>query len=353
MTHIEKVHFGELADGTKVPLFTLTNANGSRVGICAYGAAITSIYVPDRNGVLADVVLGFDRLSDYARRDYFFGATIGRCANRIAGGCFPLGGKTYRLPCNDGRNHLHGGPRGFDTRIWDCAVVRGTTGDELVASYRSPDGEEGYPGTLDVSVTFSFDDNNALRIDYSAIPDADTLCNLTNHSYFNLAGHDSGSVLEQEVRLFASRLTESDAESISTGRLLEVAGTPMDFRDFHTLGERIGEDDTLLKYGHGYDHNYVLDKPAGVLGPCATLRDPKSGRRLDIETTLPCVQLYSGNFLCGDAPAKDGAVYPPRGGVCFETQFAPDAVHHPNFASPVLKAVRKYLQTTIYRFSAE
>ena len=353
MTHISKTRFGTLPDGTAVGLYTLTNAGGGSVSVCAYGAALTSICVPDRTGALADVVLGFDTLADYARRDYFFGATIGRCANRIAGGRFELGGKTYRLAQNDGRNSLHGGLRGFDTVVWGCEIVPGVTGDELRCRYVSPDGEEGYPGTLTVTVTFSFDDNNALKICYEAISDADTLCNLTNHSYFNLAGHDSGSVLAQEAKIFASRLTESDAESLPTGRLLDVAGTPMDFRDFRALGARIDADDTLLKYGHGYDHNYVLDKPAGTLGPCAALRDPKSGRRLDIETTMPCVQLYSGNFLRGDAPAKAGAVYPPRGGVCFETQFAPDAVHRPAFASPILRAGEKYDQTTIYRFSVE
>lgn len=353
MTHIAGSRFGALSDGTAVDLYTLTSAAGSSVSICTYGATVTSIRVPDRAGAFADVVLGFDTLRDLARRDYFFGATIGRCANRIAGGSFELGGKTYRLAQNDGNNSLHGGLRGFDTVVWDCAVASGATGDELVCRYVSPDGEEGFPGTLTVAVTFSFDDNSALKIHYEAVSDADTLCNLTNHSYFNLAGHGSGSVLDEEAKIFASRLTASDAESLPTGRLLDVAGTPMDFRDFHALGERIDADYTLLIYGRGYDHNYVLDKPAGTLGPCAALRDPKSGRRLDVETTMPCVQLYSGNFLRGDAPAKSGAVYPPRGGVCFETQFAPDAVHHPDFASPVLRAGEKYDQTSIYRFSVE
>ena len=352
MTRITKENFGRFA-GRDIGLYTLTNAGGGSVSVCAYGAAVTAVRMPDRSGVFADVVLGFDTLADYLRRDYFFGATMGRCANRIAGGCFQLGGKTFQLARNDGRSHLHGGPHGFDTVVWACAVAQGETGDELIARYRSPDGEEGYPGTLDVAVTFSLSGDNELKISYAAQADADTLCNLTNHSYFNLAGHDSGSVLKQEVRLYASRLTESDAESIPTGRLLTAAGTPMDFREFHALGERIDADYPLLNYGHGYDHNYLLDKDPGKLTPAAELRDPSSGRHLTVLTTLPCLQLYSGNFLRGDAPAKGGAVYPPRGGVCFETQFAPDAVHHPDFASPVLRKGESYRQTAVYRFSVD
>lgn len=352
MTKITSKPFGKTKSGEPVTLYTFTSNNGCEVSVCSYGGTIVSIKVPDREGKLADVVLGYDDVSGYEAGRCFFGAAIGRCGNRIARGRFTLNGKEYRLACNDGRNHLHGGLKGFNAVVWDCEVKKNETGDCLVLHHTSPDGDENYPGNLDVTITYSFSDDNELRLRYEAKTDADTVCNLTNHSYFNLAGHDSGNILNHQVKIYADSFTPADNESIPTGEIRSVEGTPMDFRDFHVVGERIDADFDQLKYAGGYDHNWVLNKGAKKMGLCAELYDPKSGRHMVCETTLPCVQFYCGNFIAGER-GKNGAVYNKRAGLCFETQFAPDAINKPNFDSPILRTGEKYDETTIYRFDVK
>lgn len=353
MADIMSKPFGKTSGGMQATLYTLRNKCGCEVSVCSYGAAIVSIKVPDRDGKIADVALGYDNLEGYLSRRYFFGATVGRSCNRIGRGRFTLNGKTYQLECNDGKNHLHGGSKGFDTAVWDCTVKKGEQGDFLVLRHESPDGDANYPGGLKTTLTYLFNDNNELSINVKAESDADTICNITNHTYFNLAGHDSGSVLGQQVKIYADSFTESDSESIPTGKIIKVEGTPMDFRKFHTVGERINEDYYELKYGGGYDHNFVLNKGNKEMGMCSEAYDSRSGRRLTIMTTMPCVQFYSGNQIIGDQQGKNGFIYKKYGGMCFETQFAPDAVNHQNFGSPVLKAGEKYDQTTTFKFDID
>jgi aldose 1-epimerase len=352
MTRITSKPFGA-AQGTQAVLYTFTNKSGCEVSVCSYGATVVSIKVPDRNGKLADIVLGYDNLEGYMSRANFFGATVGRCCNRIAKAQFKLNGKTYKLARNDGKNHLHGGLKGFDAVIWDCTVKSNEDGDYLELRHESPDGDENYPGNLKLTLEFSFNDSNELKLHYTAVSDADTICNLTNHSYFNLAGHDSGSILDQEVKINAKVFTESDKQSIPTGKFISVEGTPMDFREFHTVGERINADYYELKNANGYDHNWVIDKESKKLGLCAEMYDKKSGRHLTCLTTSPCVQFYTGNFINGEPKGKGGITYLPRGGMCIETQFAPDAINKPMFESPVIKAGEKYDETTIYRFDVK
>jgi aldose 1-epimerase len=353
MTKITAKPFGKTNGGVPATLYTFTNKSGCEMSVCSYGGTIVSIKVPDRNGKPADILLGYDDLAGYMSRNYFFGASIGRCGNRIGRGRFTLNGKKYQLNCNDGKNHLHGGFKGFDTAVWKCEVKTNETGDCLVLHHVSPDGDENYPGRLEVVMTYSFSDQNELTLHYQAVCDADTICNLTNHSYFNLAGHDSGSILEQEVKIYADHFTEADNESIPTGKIMDVEGTPMDFREFHAVGERIDTDYYQLDYGKGYDHNWVLNKSGNKLGLCAEMYDKKSGRHMTCLTTSPCAQFYCGNFINGEQKGKNGFAYQKRGGMCIETQFAPDAVNHPSWDSPILKAGEKYDQTTIYRFDVK
>ncbi|MCI9668993.1 MAG: galactose mutarotase [Oscillospiraceae bacterium] len=334
-------------------LFTLKNTKGMEVDISSFGAVIVAIRVPDCQGEVADVVLGYDDYEGSRSRKYFLGAAIGRYANRMKDASFTLNGKTYQLEKNEGNNHLHGGFAGFDVKLWQAAVVESRYGQDLRLSYTSPDGEGAYPGTLNVKITYSLSEQNELIIHYDAVSDQDTLCNLTNHSYFNLAGHGSGDILSQELKIYASHFTEIDKESIPTGRVLPVENTPMDFREFRPVGQRIGEDFEQLKLAGGYDHNFVLDHAPGEMGLCAELRDPKSGRRMVCLTDCPGVQFYSGNYLDGTQQGKNGVYYGPRAALCLETQFAPDAVHHPEWDSPILKAGLRYDHTTIYRFEID
>ncbi|HEX2938103.1 MAG TPA: aldose epimerase family protein [Ruminiclostridium sp.] len=352
MTRITTKPFGKTKDGVPVTLFTFRNINGCEVSVISYGGSIVSLKVPDRGGKFDDIVLGYDNIEGYESRRYFFGAAIGRCGNRIGRGRFNLNGKDYQLNCNDGRNHLHGGNFGFDTKVWNCQVKSGASGDYLELRYTSPDGEENYPGNLSIKMTYSWNDENELTLRYEAQSDNDTICNLTNHSYFNLAGHKSGSILPQEVKIYASNITEADEESIPTGKLLKVEGTPMDFRQFHTVGESIESDFYQLKYAGGYDHNWVMDK-GHKMGVCAEAYDKNSGRLMTCSSTLPDMQFYCGNFITGDQKGKDGFVYEKRAGMCFETQYAPDAVNKPQFESSVLKAGEKYDETTVYRFDVK
>jgi aldose 1-epimerase len=346
MTKITTKPFGKTDKGSQATLYTFTNGKGSEVAITDFGGSIVSIKVPDRDGKLADIVLGYDDVKGYESRRYFFGASIGRCGNRIGLGRFTLNGKEYQLNCNDGRNHLHGGFTGFDSVLWDATVK----GDSLSLHHVFPDGDENYPGNLDVTITFSFGDDGTFAIRYEATSDKDTICNPTNHSYFNLAGHDTGDILSQQIKIHAEKFTEADAESIPTGKILDVAGTPMDFREFHVVGDRIEADYEQLKFAGGYDHNWVLDKGGDKMGACAEIYDAKSGRHVTCTTTLPCVQFYCGNFIAGDQAGKGGFVYKKRAGLCLETQFAPDAINRPEFDSPVLKAGKKFDSTTVYHF---
>lgn len=349
MTKITSKPFGKTKEGKPVTLYTFKNKSGNEVSVCSYGGAIVSIKVPDRDGKIDDVLLGYDNIEGYESRHYYFGAAIGRCGNRIGLGKFTLNGHEYQLNCNDGRNHLHGGNFGFESKVWDCEIKSNETGDCLELRYTSPDGEENYPGTLKVKLTYSWSDENALSLRYEAESDKDTVCNLTNHSYFNLAGHKSGNIHPTQVKIYASRFTEADKESIPTGKVLDVKGTPMDFIDFHAVGDRIDADYYQLTYAGGYDHNWALDK-GHKMGLAAEAWDEKSGRHMVCSTTLPDIQFYCGNFIEGDQKGKDGFVYEKRAGLCFESQFAPDAINKPEFESPVLKAGEKYDENTVYKF---
>ena len=335
-----------MPDGLPADLYTLDNGR-MQVDVCNFGATIVSARVPDRDGRMADVVLGYDDGAGYRSRKYFLGATVGRCCNRIGAGRFTLNGRACQIGLNDnGKHALHGGFCGFDQKRWDGGEEDG----RLVLRLHSPDGEEGFPGNLDVTVTFSLSDENELGIRFQASSDADTVCNLTNHVYFNLAGHGAGDILNHMLRICASRFTEADAESIPTGRILPVEGTPMDFREFHTVGERIGAAYEPLVFGHGYDHNWILDKGEGVLAAAADLRDPVSGRGVLCLTDYPCIQVYSGNYMDGTQPGKQGVCYGPHAGIALEAQYAPDAVNHPGWAQPVLPFGGRYDHTIRYRF---
>lgn len=335
-------------------LYTMRNKNGMQVSATDFGGHLVSVLAPDRDGKLADVILGYGDYTGYKVNKYYLGAAVGRCANRIGKGRFTLNGKEYQLALNDnGVNHLHGGTVGFDQKLWAGKVISCEEGQALRLRLVSPDGEEHYPGALSVTMTYTLTDRNELVLHYEAASDADTVCNLTNHAYFNLAGHNSGTILGQQLKIYADHFTEADAESIPTGRVLPVEGTPMDFRDYHRVGERIDADYLPLNYGGGYDHNWVLNSPAGELGPCAEMWDEASGRHMTCLTTLPGVQFYSGNFIDGTQLGKEGCYYEKRGGLCLETQFAPDSVNHPEWPNPVLRAGELYDHTTIYRFDVK
>jgi aldose 1-epimerase len=342
-------------DGTPVKLFTLTNANGMVVKITNYGCIVTEIHVPDKNGKMADVALGFDSLKGYLGKSPFFGAVAGRVANRIAKGKFSLDGKDYTLAVNNGPNALHGGLKGFDKKVW----TQQNSGEHprlhapwLLLTYRSPDGEEGYPGNLTAAVEYVLTENNSLQIGYMAQTDKPTPVNLTNHSYFNLAGQGNGTILDHVVMIAADQYTPVDDTLIPTGELKSVKGTPFDFTTPHAIGERIKQ---VGGNPVGYDHNFVLRQPRGdATRPALAVRvqDPKSGRVMEMFTTEPGVQFYTGNFLDGTVTGKGGATYPQYGGFCLEAQHFPDSIHHPNFPSVVLKPGQQYQQTTIYKFSA-
>ncbi len=331
--------FGKLSDGTEVSAARLEHPSGAAVTVLDYGATVQSLLVPVPDGSPADVVLGYDDAAAYEAGDACLGATIGRVGNRIGGARFSLGGKDYPLAKNDGENHLHGGVRGFDKRMWHMSA----SGDSVVCERLSPDGEEGYPGNLRVRVTFTLGETGSLRIAYDAESDADTLVNLTNHSYFNLDG--GGSVLDHRLRLFAERFCENDAHCLPTGRLLDVAGTPFDFRAGKTLGRDIGADDEQLRRGGGYDHNFCLSGKRAAI-----LQGGKSGIEMTVETDLPGMQLYTANFLAS-VPGKGGAQMGPRGAVCLETQLYPNAMNCYGFPSPVLRKGAKLHSETAYLFS--
>ncbi len=348
-----KQPFGKTADGKNVEIYTLTNARGVEAKIITYGGIVVSLKVPDNKGQMGDVVLGFDDLTSYEKKNPFFGALTGRYGNRIAKGRFTLNGTEYKLAVNNGENHLHGGIKGFDKQIWKAKPITVSRGAGLELTYVSKDGEEGYPGKLSVRVTYTLASDDSLRIDYLATTDKDTVVNLTNHSYFNLAGPGNGDILNHQVLISADKVTVvPDAGMIPTGELRNVKGTPLDFTTMMAIGARIEADDEQLKFGKGYDHNYVFTHWDKTLRQQATVYEPTTGRVMELFTTEPGVQLYTGNFLAGPLTGKDGKVYQRRSGFCLETQHFPDSPNKPNFPTTTLKKGETYKTTTLYRFSA-
>ncbi|MEU6003068.1 aldose epimerase family protein [Streptomyces sp. NPDC047197] len=344
--------FGKLADGTKVYRWSLANG-GTRMKVLSYGGIVQSLELPDRHGRYRNVSLGYDTIEEYVAGTTFFGATIGRYGNRIAKGRFTLDGKTHQLSVNDGENSLHGGAKGFDTRVWDVEPFTDSSGVGLRLHYTSVDGEMGYPGTLRVTVTYTLTARGDWRIDYAATTDKATVVNLTNHTYYNLAGEGSGDILDHELTLAAARFTPTDAGLIPTGELARVAGTPFDFRRAKTVGEDIRVSHEQLVTAKGFDHNWVLDK--GITRRpehFATLRDPGSGRAMKIATTEPGVQFYSGNFLDGTLTGPSGRTYRQGDGLCLETQHFPDSPNQPKFPSTVLRPGETYRSSTVHSFSA-
>jgi aldose 1-epimerase len=351
MTMMHSERFGTTPDGQTVTLYTLTNHQGFEVRITNYGGIVVSIKAPDREGRLADVVHGFDTFDGYLKNTPYFGAIVGRYGNRIAKGEFALDGVTYTLARNDGENHLHGGLRGFDKVVWAATPAESPLGPSLRLQYLSRDGEEGYPGDLNVTVVYTVTDQNELRIEYFATTSQRTVVNLTNHSYFNLAG--GGDVLQHTLMIDADRFTPVDQGLIPTGVLQPVKGTPFDFTTPTAMGARIADDDPQLTVARGYDHNFVLNKAPGAMGLAARVVEPTTGRILEVSTTEPGVQFYTGNFLDGTVVGKGGRAYARRSAFCLETQHFPDSPNHPAFPSTVLDAGHRYETTTVFAFSAK
>jgi aldose 1-epimerase len=347
---LEKKPFGKTKDGTEVVLYTLTNANGMQAKVMTYGALLTELHVPDKDGKLGDVVLGFDDLDGYLKGHPYFGATVGRMANRIAGGKFTLKGKEYKLAVNNGPNALHGGLKGFDKVVWKAEPVEATDGVAVKFSSVSPDGEEGYPGNLTTTVTYTLTNKNELRLDYTATTDKATPVNLSNHSYFNLAGPASGDILGHVMLLEADKYTPVDDTLIPTGEIKPVKGTSLDFTRPTPIGKRI---DQLKMEPKGYDHNFVLRGGGNKLARAARVREPHTGRVMEMYTTEPGVQFYTGNFLDGSLKGKGGVVYKKHQGFCLEAQHFPDSVHHSHFPSVILEPGKTYRQTTMYKFSVK
>jgi aldose 1-epimerase len=347
---VQKSDYGKLPNDTAIEQYKLTNANGVVAKVITLGGIITELHVPDRDGKMADVVLGCDDLKTYVAGTPYFGAITGRVANRIGGAKFTLDGKEYKLAANNGPNTLHGGKKGFDKVVWEAKPVTVDHGVALRLSYKSPDGEEGFPGTLNVAVTYTLTDKDELKIDYEATTDTATPINLTNHSYFNLAGHNSGSILDHELTLFADKYTPTDDTLIPTGKVEPVKGTPFDF----TRPERIGTHIKEVKSDPvGYDLNYVINHGGKELTKAALVHEPKSGRVVEVSTTEPGIQFYTGNFLDGKQKGKGGAMYKQYGAFCLETQHFPDSIHHENFPNAVLKPGEKFTSTTVYHFSVK
>jgi aldose 1-epimerase len=347
---IEQSLFGQTADGTSVDQYVLTNASGMKAKVITYGAIITELHVPDRDGKLGDVVLGFDDLKGYLEGHPYFGAVVGRVANRIAKGKFTLDDKEYTLAVNNGPNALHGGKKGFDKVVWRCESFFGDPGVGLRFTYVSRDGEEGYPGDLSTTMTYTLTDKNELKIDYESTTDKATPVNLSNHSYFNLAGPAAGTILDHEMMLAADQYTPVDDTLIPTGEIKPVKGTPLDFTKPTPIGARIEQ---LTGDPRGYDHNFVLRGGGKSLALAARVHAPKTGRVLEMLTTEPGVQFYTGNFLDGKLKGKCGVVYNQYQGFCLEAQHFPDSVHHANFPSVILRPGKTYRQTTVYKFSAK
>lgn len=348
--NVKKQSFGTL-DGNEITIYKLTNNNRLAATVTNFGATLVSLIVPDKNGTLVDVVLGYDTLEGYVTDKAYLGGTVGRYANRIASGRFRLNGASYTVPLNDGNNSLHGGWKGFNKAVWKAEELLGPS-PAVCFRYLSRNGEEGYPGNLAVEVTYTLTDANELRIEYAATTDQDTVVNLTNHAYFNLAGQGSGEILDHEVVLHASHFTPVSSDLIPTGELRSVKGTPLDFTTAQRLGNRIEDDYEQLKLARGYDHNFVIDRTHGSrLLPAALARHPKSGLAMEVFTTEPGIQLYTGNFLDGSMVGKSEKRYPFRSAFCLETQHFPDSPNHPLFPTTTLKAGEKFRSATVYRFS--
>jgi len=341
---VKREPFGKTADGTAVELFTFDNAHGTECSVMSYGGTIVSLRTRGRGGALGDIVLGCDTLAGYFAQQAYLGALIGRCANRITGGRFVLDGKTYTLARNQGQDHLHGGRRGFDKVVWQAELFE--TG--ITLRHSSPDGDEGYPGALQVAVRYALSEADELMVQYEATSTAPTPVNLTQHSYFNLAG--SGAVLDHELQLDADYFTPVGANLIPTGVVAPVADTPFDFRSPHRIGERIAATDQQLQFAGGYDHNFVIRRTDSGLAPAAHVREPASGRTLDVFTTEPGVQLYTGNFLDGSIIGKGDQRYGHRAGLCLETQHYPDSPNRPEFPSIILRPDRQYRSRTVFKF---
>jgi aldose 1-epimerase len=350
---IKKDVFGKTPDGKTVDIYTLTNSHGTEVRAMTYGGIIVSLRVPDKNGKLADVVLGFDNFDGYLDNKPYMGAIIGRYGNRIGGAQFTLDGVKYTLAKNNGPNSLHGGIKGFDKVLWDAQSSEGPQGQSITFTYTSKDGEEGFPGNLKARVTYTLTGKNELIFDYQATSDKATPVNLTNHSYFNLSGEGNGDILKHEMHLNADRFTAVDDNLIPTGELRPVKGTPLDFTKSTPIGTRINDNYQQLVIAKGYDHNFVINRKGGGMQLAARVKDPASGRVLEVSTTEPGVQFYTGNFLDGTITGKQGHVYKQRYGFCLETQHYPDSPNHPDFPSTILRPGQTYHSQTMLRFSAE
>ena len=341
---ITEREFGRTRDGTSAKIFTITNAHGAFAKVTEYGATLTELWVPDRIGKLGDVVLGYDRLADYEAAPFYLGAVLGRVANRVANGRFTLDGLTYSLATNRAPNHLHGGVRGFDKRVWSGTA----SGSSVTFALTSSDGEEGYPGTLQVRVTYRLTDDNELHIDYTATTDKATPINLTNHSFFNLTGAGQENILDHELMINATRYTPTTASLVPTGELASVVGTPLNFLRAHRIGNQIDE---MLAVANGYDHNFVLDRRTVALSLAARVEEPTSGRQLEIWTTEPGIQFFSGNRFDGSFPGVGGVKYQRYAGFALEPQHFPDAINHPAFPSVVLRPGETFQSSTVYRFT--
>jgi aldose 1-epimerase len=349
---INKESFGKVED-VEAYLYTLSNKNEMKVKITNYGGIITSVFVPDKKGKSGDVVLGFDNVNDYVKENPYFGATIGRYGNRIAKGKFTLEGKTYNLAINNAPNHLHGGPIGFHKVIWEAKEIKNDSTVGLQLTYKSKDGEEGYPGNLSVTVNYNLTNDNEIKIDYSATTDQPTVCNLTNHTYFNLRDAGISDILDHELMINADNFTPVDSTLIPTGEIAKVEGTPFDFRKLHKIGDNINAENEQIKFGYGYDHNLVLNGEMGKIRLAAKVIEPISGRVLQVYTDQPGIQFYSGNFLNGTLAGKNGVTYKYRHGFCLETQHFPDSPNQPSFPSTVLNPGDNYETTTVYKFSVQ
>lgn len=351
---IKKELFGKLTDGREAYLFTLTNPSGSQVKLTNYGAAVVSLIVPDRDGKMSDVILGYDDLDGYVNNSAYIGVIVGRYGNRIGKGQFQLDGNNYQLTINDGPNHLHGGTTGYHKVLWNAEEVESKLGPAVKFTFTSPDGYEGFPGTVTTSVTYTWTADNELRIDYTGTTDKTTILNPTNHAYFNLTGDPKNTILDHELMINADSITPVDSTLITTGELTPVENTPMDFRKSTAIGARINTDTEQLKYGKGYDHNWVLNGYSkGKVSNAVALYEPKSGRLMEVLTDQPGMQFYSGNFLNGTITGKEGITYQYRTGLCLEAQCFPDSPNKPQFPSVTLKPGETYKQTTIYKFSVK
>ncbi|MBE7057164.1 MAG: galactose mutarotase [Ruminococcaceae bacterium] len=353
---ITKKLFDKLNNGSEVYVYRITNKTGAYVEILNYGGILHSLMVPDRDGNLADVLVGFDNIQGYIdTEDAYYGALIGRVGNRIRNGKFTLNGKEYQLAINNGPNHLHGGTVGFNAKIWDTTLPEGEDGNKLELNLLSPDGEENYPGNLNVKVVYTFDDNNSLEILYKAETDADTIVNMTNHAYFNLEGHNQGCICHHKVKVNAEQFIRGDDFCCTTDEIIDVEETPLDLREEKELypGLQTEGTDPDITAGGGYDHNYILNKAYGEFGLAATAYAEKTGIFMEVYTDQPGMQLYTGNFMSGDTVGKDGYVYKKRGAFCMETQHYPDSINHPEWPSIVLKPGEVYTHRTVYTFKTK